>query len=138
MTLHATCVAVGDAGILITGPSGSGKSALALQLLAFGGILVADDRTILHRDGNSLIAAPPKTIAGMIEARGVGILSVGHLHRIKVAVVVNMAMLEIERLPQRHSITVLDLVLPCLHKVDAPYFPAAVHAYVAAIRKETS
>ena len=138
VTLHATCVAVAGAGVLITGPSGSGKSALALQLMALGGVLVADDRTILHREGRKLVAVPPVSIAGMIEARGVGILTVDYLDKVEVALSIDMATLERERLPQRHGATVLDIELACLHKVDAPYFPAAIHAYVCAIRKEIS
>ena len=56
------------------GPSGAGKSALALQLLALGAELVADDRTDIIRQGDHLIADVPQAIAGMIEARGMGIL----------------------------------------------------------------
>ena len=51
MILHATCVAVDGRGLLILGPSGSGKSALALQLIALGAQLVADDRTRVSRRG---------------------------------------------------------------------------------------
>ena len=42
-TLHATCVTLGDRGMLITGPSGIGKSDLALRLIDGGAKLVADD-----------------------------------------------------------------------------------------------
>lgn len=138
MTMHATCVAVAGHGVLIIGPSGSGKSALALQLMAAGAVLVADDRTLVSRLGDRICAAPPRAIAGMIEARGVGILSVKHRERAEIAVVIDMATLEVARLPEGHSATVLDIALPCLHKVDAPHFPAAIHAYVSAIRKEIS
>ena len=138
MNLHATCVAVKGCGVLITGPSGSGKSSLALRLIALGAALVSDDRTVLRRDGDSLIATAPATISGMIEARGIGILSVPHLDTANVMVVVDMAKLERARLPERHSTTLLDIELPCLHKVDAPYFPAAIHTYLMGMRKETS
>ncbi|MCX7566786.1 HPr kinase/phosphatase C-terminal domain-containing protein [Sulfitobacter sp. F26169L] len=129
-TLHATCVAIAGKGILITGPSGSGKSALALQLIPLGAVLVADDRTHITCDANTLFAAPPNTIAGMIEARGVGIITVPYLETAPVALAIDMDRLERERLPLRHSMTVLDITLPCLHKVDAPYFPAAIYAYL--------
>ncbi len=138
VTLHATCVAVAGRGVLITGPSGSGKSSLALQLMATGAVLVSDDKTVLRRDGDTLIATPPATISGMIEARGVGILSVPHLDTVSVMLVVDMATLERARLPERHSTTLLDIKLPCLHKVDAPYFPAAIHTYLMGTRRETS
>ena len=137
VTLHATCVAVEGCGVLIIGPSGSSKSSLALQLMALGAALVSDDRTVLRRDGDTLIATAPATISGLIEARGVGILSVPHLDTASVMLVVDMATLERARLPERHSITLLDIQLPCLHKVDAPYFPAAIHTYLMGMRKET-
>lgn len=133
MILHATCVAVAGKGVVITGPSGSGKSALALQLIALGGALVADDRTILTHSEGALVASVPPAIAGLIEARGVGILPMAHLSDVYVALVVDLAVSEHERLPQVHTMTLLDIELPCLHKVDAPHFPSAIHAYLTGI-----
>lgn len=120
-------------GVLITGPSGSGKSGLALWLLALGGELVTDDRTILSAEKGKLIANAPPAIAGMIEARGVGILPVASIRDVHVRLVVDMAQLEVARLPQSHTVSLLDITLPCLHKVDAPYFPAAIHIYLRGI-----
>jgi HPr kinase/phosphorylase len=133
MTLHATCVVLAGSAVLITGPSGSGKSALALQLIAIGAQLVADDRTILHRVKEILIASSPEKIVGLIEARGVGILPTVYVAQAPVVLVVDMAIMELERLPQPNTVTLLDITLPCLHKVDAPYFPAALHAYLTGI-----
>jgi len=73
-TLHASCVALQDKGLLILGPSGSGKSALALQLMALGAVLVADDYTDLVRCDDRVIARCPAALRGLIEARGIGIL----------------------------------------------------------------
>ena len=53
-----------------------------------------------------------------------------------VVVVVDLAVTEALRLPYPHSVTLLDISLPCLHKVDAPYFPAAIHAYLTGSRPE--
>jgi HPr kinase/phosphorylase len=72
--IHATCVALPEGGVLLRGESGAGKSDLALRLIDGGARLVADDRTVLLRDGDRLIARAPETIAGLIEARGIGIL----------------------------------------------------------------
>ncbi|MEF9600929.1 HPr kinase/phosphatase C-terminal domain-containing protein, partial [Paracoccus sp. PXZ] len=74
MILHASCIAHRGRGLLILGPSGAGKSTLALEMMAFGATLVADDRTILRREGGRIVADAPDSIRGRIEARGVGIL----------------------------------------------------------------
>ena len=57
--LHASCVAVKGRALLITGPSGTGKSALALQMMALGADLVADDQTLLQPRAGKLIATAP-------------------------------------------------------------------------------
>lgn len=135
-TVHATCVALDGRGVLITGPSGSGKSGLALQLMALGGRLVSDDRTVLVVRGGVVCASAPATIAGMIEARGIGIIHVPWVETAAIWLAVDMAMPETARMPQRHTMTLLDIAVPCLHKVDAPHFPAAIIAYTAALRIE--
>ena len=60
--------------MLISGPSGSGKSDLALRLLDRGFTLVSDDQTIVRKDGDRLIASAPPTIKGKLEIRGIGIV----------------------------------------------------------------
>jgi hypothetical protein len=72
--IHATCVAIGGRGVLIAGPSGSGKSDLALRLMDRGAILVSDDYTSVTRVGGVLEARAPTNIAGRIEVRGIGIV----------------------------------------------------------------
>ncbi len=72
--VHASCVAIGGRGVLLAGRSGSGKSDLALRLIDRGAVLVSDDYTELRGVGDSLLAQAPATIAGRIEARGVGLL----------------------------------------------------------------
>jgi HPr kinase/phosphorylase len=73
--VHASAVAFGPGGgILIEGPSGSGKSTLALALIEQGADLVADDRTVLLTDDDTLFARCPRTIHGLIEVRGLGLL----------------------------------------------------------------
>ncbi|CAN5183819.1 HPr kinase/phosphorylase [soil metagenome] len=75
--MHASAVLMGDRGVLIRGPSGSGKSCLLLALIAADAernTLVADDRVELTAANGRVIAAAPEAIAGMVELRGQGIL----------------------------------------------------------------
>lgn len=130
MNLHATTVRVDGQGVLFLGPSGSGKSALALQLLAWGAKLVADDRTDITRDGARLIADVPAAIAGMIEARGVGLLRAPAAGPTPLALVVDLSRQETARLPQPHSHSILGITLPCLHAVTKPHFAASILLYL--------
>lgn len=85
--IHATALVLGTTGILVTGPSGAGKSSLALGLIAAAqrsgcfARLVADDRVLLATAGGHLIAAPPPTLAGQVELRGTGVITVPYLKR---------------------------------------------------------
>ncbi|WP_366873028.1 aldolase [uncultured Roseobacter sp.] len=121
---------------MLIGPSGSGKSSLALELMAYGAELVSDDRTILSLGADGLEARPPSAIKGLIEARGVGLLNATAVESATVRLVVDMGRLEEARLPTAHTCTVAGIELPCLHKVDSRYFPAAVLQYVKMGRRD--
>ena len=114
--VHASCVALDNIGCLLLGPSGAGKSDLALRLIETGWRLVADDQTELNRQGRQLIATAPARIAGMIEARGLGIMTLGRdqfVRRATVALLVDLVHPErIERLPEPASEIVLGVELP--------------------------
>jgi len=97
-TLHASTVAIDGRAVLITGPSGSGKSDLALRLLDRGFTLVSDDQTIVKRSGDRLIATAPPTIAGKLEIRGMGIVEMERADHAPVALVVELTS-DIQRLP---------------------------------------
>jgi len=73
--VHGSCVALRGQGVLLLGESGSGKSDLTLRLIHEGWALVADDRTVLARKKNILVASAPSTIQGLMEVRGVGIVT---------------------------------------------------------------
>lgn len=95
-TVHATALRLDGHGILIRGPSGSGKSTLARLLLErarlFGrdGILVADDRVILTPRGDTLEAAAPPVLAGLIEVAGLGLITVPHVPATSLALIVDL------------------------------------------------
>lgn len=128
--LHGTTVAFDNAGALIVGPSGSGKSSLALQLLAFGAALVSDDQTSITRRGDVLFASAPPAIAGRIEARGVGLLAVDAVHAVPLRLVIDMDTVEKDRLPPLRHCRILGVRLALVHRVDAAHFPAAILQYL--------
>ena len=100
-TLHATTVAIGGQAVVIEGPSGAGKSDLALRLLDRGAMLISDDRSLLVRDGERLVAHAPATMAGCLEVRGLGIASVAHVAQAPVALLVRLG--AEERMPERRE-----------------------------------
>jgi HPr kinase/phosphorylase len=116
--------------LLILGSSGSGKSALALQLMGLGCDLVSDDRTILKVQDGRLIASAPNSIIGKIEARGVGILAANSLPATRLKAAIDMDQVETERLPETREIEFLGCKIPVLHKVVQCYFPAALLQYL--------
>jgi serine kinase of HPr protein (carbohydrate metabolism regulator) len=128
MTLHATCVALGDRGVLITGPSGSGKSDLALRLIDEGAKLVADDLTTLRAEAAGLLALAPPRLAGKIEVRGIGIVPVASASEARLVLEVALApSTEIERLPEPETVEYLGMTLP---RVTLDPFTASAAAKV--------
>src|SRR3954469_11378956 len=97
-TLHTSAVALEGRAVLISGPSGSGKSDLALRLLDRGFVLVSDDQTIVKKDGARLVATAPPTIAGKLEVRGIGIIEMEQTDNVPVALIVELTS-DIQRMP---------------------------------------
>lgn len=123
--IHATTVAINGQGLVIFGPSASGKSTLALQLMAVGGLLVADDRTELRLSAGRLIAQAPHPLLGKIEARGVGILQATPSEPVPVTLACDLGKIAEDRLPQLCHQEWLGIRVPL---VSGPY---RSHLYAA-------
>lgn len=86
----ATCIAIKDRAVLIEGPSGSGKSSLALALIDRGAMLVGDDGVTLELRAGRLLASPPPNIAGLLEVRNLGLLPFPVASKVPVALVLRL------------------------------------------------
>jgi serine kinase of HPr protein (carbohydrate metabolism regulator) len=111
--VHGTCIALGRAAALLRGPSGSGKSDLALRFLFLARrgpaapeapLFVADDQVLLLRDADRILARAPESIRGKMEVRGVGIIDVKCVPEAELVLIVDLVRPEeLERLPDTES-----------------------------------
>ena len=114
-TVHATAVDIGGGAVLLRGPSGSGKSDLALRLIDGGATLVADDCVLLSRRGADVVAAAPETIAGRMEVRGLGIVRVPCAGPAPVRLVADLVRPEaVDRLPKPAETVLLGVAIPLI------------------------
>jgi HPr kinase/phosphorylase len=121
--VHGTAVEIGGRAVLIVGPSGSGKSDLALRLIDRGAILIADDYVEMRLDGAIVRCSPPAAIAGRIEVRGIGIARVPFASGMPLAMVVDLGA-ERTRLPapMRHTVGGVSVAAIAIdaHAASAP------------------
>ncbi len=111
--VHATCVEVGGTAVLLRGPPGSGKSDLALRLIGGGARLVSDDYTeVEERDGRLTVSAP-KPIAGMMEVRGIGLITMEFARQSTLGLIVDLTPAGgVERLPDPETCEILGVSVP--------------------------
>lgn len=115
VNIHATCIDYQGTGILIIGPSGSGKSDLALRLIMNKNAkLVADDRTDIWNQNGKLAAACPNAILGQMEVRGIGICAFPPCPQTEIKLVVNLLLppQKPERLPVAETACLCGINIP--------------------------
>jgi HPr kinase/phosphorylase len=121
-TIHASAVLAGARAVLIRGPSGVGKSRLALDLIEAGRArplrfarLVGDDRVYVQAAGGRLLVRPPEALVGLVEVRGLGILRLPYEPSAVVGLVVDLGA-DAERLPKttERSVIIEGVSLPRL------------------------
>lgn len=101
--------------MLLRGASGVGKSDLALRLIDRGAVLVADDQVLLEARNWGLKGFAPDALYGLLEVRGIGVMSLPAIKTAKVKLVVDLiGRLDVPRLPEARIVTLCDVALPGL------------------------
>ena len=115
MLVHGTCVAIDGQGVLLRGPSGAGKSDLALRLIDAGAVLVADDQVEIAAEDAKMLARPPETLAGLLEVRGLGIVTLAYRAPVPLLLVIDLAPSDqIDRLPEPATAQLCGIAMPLL------------------------
>lgn len=118
--IHASCVAVAGRAVLVTGRSGSGKSSLALKLIALGAELVADDQVLLRPKDGEVLATAPARLEGLIECHGLGILRLAHRETAPVALVADLDASGVVRMPQLRKRCIAERWFPLIAGRERP------------------
>ncbi|PRY93442.1 Hpr(Ser) kinase/phosphatase [Hasllibacter halocynthiae] len=122
LDLHGGAVSWRGAGLLILGASGSGKSSLALRLIALGAGFVADDRVRLSGGGGALHARGRPGAPAAVARRGIGLVPVPPGEGARVVLAVRTDRREDRRLPPARRLRLLGHAVPVLHAGPEPGF----------------
>jgi len=107
--VHSTSVVIEDAGVMIIGKSGSGKSDLALRLIDSGATLISDDITICETIGKSIFLFSPNETKGLLEVREIGIMTVPYIENIKLTLLVELDEEESCRFPKKNFTKLMNI-----------------------------
>ena len=131
LIMHASCVDVNGSGVLIVGRSGSGKSSLAINLLALGSKLVADDQCELVMKNNKIRISKPASLPNSVEIRGVGLVSVPMVIETSLDWVVNMDEAETERMPNLRFTEIDGYRVPTVFGKDMDELGSRIYVLVS-------
>jgi len=124
--IHASAVSVNGEGCLILGASGAGKSSLALELIALGAGLIADDQVVLSAADGVLYLTAPDRMRGVIEARHVGLIELPCVEDpVPCGLLVDLDQTA-ERLPPLRSRDLLGISCPVIFGLNAPGLASAI------------
>lgn len=125
--LHASAVAVGGRGLLITGGAGAGKTTLALEMIALGARLVADDLVRAETDhAGRLQLSAPEGIAGLVEVRGFGLARLPARASVTLSLIADLDRAEAARLPEPRQRTIRGIACPVFLCKGKPGLAAAL------------
>jgi HPr kinase/phosphorylase len=131
LIMHATCVDINGSGVLIVGRSGSGKSSLAINLIALGSTLVADDQCEIVKKNKKLSVFKPTSLPSSIEIRGVGLVSVPMVVETSLDWVVNMDEAETQRMPDLQFTEIDGYRIPTIFGKNMDDFASRIYVLVS-------
>ena len=111
--IHASCVEFMGTGLLICGPSGSGKSDLCLRMIEAGAAFISDDQTVLENKKGKLTARCPASIKGLLEIRGIGIVEMPFIDETEISLKLSLKSLDqIDRMPEKQTEFIEGIEIP--------------------------
>ncbi len=136
LQLHATTISFQDKALVIAGPSGTGKSSLALRMIALGACLVSDDMTLISTSPSGILAHGPDAAPQVIEVRGLGLLNAPVVAAERLHTILDLGTAEKARLPEPRTLTLFDQAIPVLHSPATPLIAEAMIHYLKYGRSE--
>lgn len=138
--LHASAISIDGKAVLLRGPSGIGKSDLALRLMDEGATLIADDYVELTTVNGHILLQAPKTIRGKMEIRGIGLIERPFAENVPLGLVCDLVITgSMDRLPEKDSHFHLDGLSVRLIQLEGqlPSAPAKIRTFLTLLSEES-